>query len=356
MSTADDQAATLFSPGMLQDSTMADQVHGQNAELHRPARLGSGPVMQEITEEGTCPAEEQPQIVTAPVARHSTLGLQPGSTLRQELSPSIDIPSRSGSSSVAGTGSDFRPASAGDASYSVQRLSRRSSSGRLQGSPDVRPASAEDRFYSSSTSSAGDDSKRYLQPSTDFRPASAGDRYYGSVSPARNGGTGLLQASVKNSPAAGEERFHAISINGSPPRDAHQEALVFDGNPTSTNGHGMGSSSFTQLEQNEMDDRQGLLTSLKSHRAESFRHRENAAGLSRRLQQALQTCEGARRQVMSSATSLGHVLCSTRPRSFLAWRVRATTGAAARESVAVSCQSVVQTKSWYAGSTGRMVG
>ena len=53
-------------------------------------------------------------------------------------------------------------------------------------------------------------------------------------------------------------------------------------------------SSFTQLEQSEMGDRQGLLTSLKSHRVESFRHRENAAGLSRRLQQA---CEGARRQV-----------------------------------------------------------
>ncbi len=303
MSTADGQAATPFLPGMLQDSPTADQAHGRDAGLHRPARLGSSPFMQEILEDGTFPADEQPQNLAAPVTCHSTSGLQPGFALGQERSPSIDIPSRSGSSPAPGAGSDFRPASAGDVSHSSQRLSRRSSSGLLQGSPDVRPASAEDRFYSSSTSSAGDGSKKYLQPSTDFRPASAGDRHYGSVSPARHGGLGFSQAGLDNGPAVGEDRFHAININGSPPSDTDQP-LVSRSNPARTDGHAMGShpmhSSFTQLEQDEMGDRQGLLTSLKSHRVESFRHRENAAGLSRRLQQALQACEGARRRVIYS--------------------------------------------------------
>ena len=280
------------------------------------------------------PAEEQPQIVTGSVACHSTSGLQSGSFLRQERSQSIDIPSRPGSSLAAAT--DSRPASAGVVCHNSQRLSRRSSSGLLQGSPDVRPAPAEDRCYSSSTSPAGDGSKRLLQASTDFRPASAGDSFYSSAVPARHAGSGLLQASLNHSPASGEDRFHAISINSSPPRDADQDAMLSGRHPTSTDEYGMGNhpmhSSSIHLDQSEMGDRQGLLTSLKSHRAESFRHREAAAGLSRKFQQALQACEGARRQVIHSALLPGHEsIASLHSRCCLLSSSGANTGAAAAE-------------------------
>lgn len=260
--------------------------------------------MHGILEEGEIAADEQPQTRDAPAVRSSTSGLQAGLAVRQETSQSIAIPGRPSSSLMTQADLESRPASAGDVSHSSARLSRRSGSGLSQGSPDGRPVSAQESPVSSSTSPAGDGKKGMLQASTDFRPASVEDRCYSSTSPARLAGTGLLQASLNGLPASGEYRSYAISINGSQNSDAAREALASHRISASPDRHGMSKhpvhSSFSPSEPGEAGDRQGLLTSLKSHRVDSFRHREAAAGLSRRLQRALQACEKARRQVIRS--------------------------------------------------------
>ena len=297
-------------PGHL---TSADQVQGRDTGLPRPARLDSSPFTQGILEAGALPADKQPQNNNPPAARSSTPGLQADLASRGERCHSIAIPGRPSSSWMAQADSAFRPASAGDASHSSARLSRRSSSGLMQGSPDVRPVSAQERPVSSSTSPAGAGSKGVLRASTDFRPASAGDRLYSSGSPARLAGTGLLQASLHCFPASFEDRSYAISINGSPQSDADREARALHMVSAGQDRHGRSKhpmhSSSSLPEACEADDRQELLTSLKSHRVASFRHREAASGLSRRLQRALQTCERARRHALRPACNWRMELC-----------------------------------------------
>ena len=269
-----------------------------------PLPLGSSPFMQGILETNTFPANEQRHNITAPVECSRSSRLQAVPAFKQEMSQSIAIPGRPGTgtstSTVAEGNPDFRPSSAGDVSHSCAHLSRRSSSGLLQGSSNVRPASAVDRLYSSSTSSAGGEG--LLQASTGFRPASAGGTCSSSASPSRQGGSGLLQARLNVTEALGKDIPYTISVNGSPPSDADQETLISRRNPSSVDRHSMSKNpahySSTLMEPNEEGDGQRLLTSLKSHRASSFRHREDAAGLSRKLQRALQACERARRQVM----------------------------------------------------------
>ena len=259
--------------------------------------------MQEIAEESIHPADEQPQDITAPLQNRSASGLQANSNTKHKRSHSIAIPGRRRSGTAAQADSDFRPASTGNLSHSSARLSRRGSSGLLQGSPEVKPASAENRLYSRA-SPTGDGSKGLPPSSTELRPALAEGGSYSSASSGRHGSTRLLQADLATAPASGQDSFHVISISSSPPTEADQETLVSRRIPTCSDGRGMSAlpvnSSLTQLEAGEEGDSQRLLTSLKSHRASSFKQRE-VAGLARRLQQALQACERARRHVISLA-------------------------------------------------------
>ena len=300
----------LLFPDRLQDSTgqpdyltSTDQAQSDDAGLHWPARLGSSPFMQNLLEASAFPASEQPHSIAAQAERSRSSSLQAGSARRQERSESIAIPGRprTSASNMARAGSDFRPASAGDVSRTSARLSRRSSSGLLQGSPNARLAAAEDRLSSSMSPAGG---AGLLQASPGFRPASAGETLYSSVSPAREGGSGLLRASLDSPQAWGRDIPYIIGINGSPSSDADQDTLVSRRNPSSADRRGASKnpvhSSSSQLHPNEEGDSQLLLTSLKSHRVSSFKHQEDAAGLSRRLQRALQACERARRQVMSA--------------------------------------------------------
>ena len=217
----------------------------------------------------------------------------------QERYQKSDLPVRQGSGGTLRIESDFRPSSAKEKSHSIA-IPAQGNSNSFES--EFRPASTGDVNYTSAVATKGDNSGQ-LHPSPELSPASAEDKYnsYG-MSRSHSRTRGLLQDSLKFRPLSGDDRSHTVSIHRCLPDDAHQGTPLMCRNPAISDRQSISQhltrSSYSELDSQdeEQSDRQELLMSQK---ASPLKQPDHTQGLPGSLQRGLQSCERARRQVMS---------------------------------------------------------